>query len=124
LKTTIVLVCQGDTVLDLGILSVLQKAEKWMQIHTVPDRISKLLKSVEITQPDVVIISQGSQVACHSRSKDLLEFIPPFRLITVCAESNYVSVNQNQIVQIEEATDIIHLIQNNAFRKDDLPEKG
>ena len=95
-----------------------------MQIHTVPDRISKLLKSVEINQPDVVIITQASQVACHSRSKDLLEFTPPFRLITVCTDSNYVSINQNQIIQIEEAADIIHLIQNNAFRKNDFPEKG
>jgi hypothetical protein len=124
LKTTVVLICQGNSVLDLGILSALEAAQGWIKVHTVPDNIAKLLKSIETTHPDVVILSQGLQIARQVLYKDMLETIPPIRILTICAESNHVCINQNQVVQIQKASDIIDLIQFNAFRRQDYLEKG
>jgi hypothetical protein len=111
LKTKVVLVCQSNTVLDLGILSVLSEAHGWMMIQIVPDNIAKLLKAVEMCHPEVVILSNRSYSAQHSLFRNLLTNLPSVRILTVCTESNHVCVNLNQIVRIEKASDLINLIQ-------------
>jgi hypothetical protein len=111
LKTTVVLFCQSDTVLDLGILSVLNAASGWILIRIVPDDIAPLLKAIENSHPDAVILSQRSYSAQHSLFRNLLTNLPPIRILSVCMESNHVCVNLNQVVRIEKASDLINLIQ-------------
>jgi hypothetical protein len=106
-----VLVCQGNTVLDLGILSALNAAHGWILIHTVPDDIALFLKAVEISLPNVVILSQGSYTARHSLFRSLLKRQHPIRILTICTKSNHVCIDQSQIVQIQRASDLINLIQ-------------
>jgi hypothetical protein len=111
LKSTVVLVCQSDTILDLGILSGLNAARGWILIHLVPDDIAILLKAIKLKQPDVIILSQKSNSARHSQFRSLLASQPTIRTLTVCMESNNVCMNHSQIVQIEKASDLINLIQ-------------
>jgi hypothetical protein len=111
LKSTVVLVCQSDTILDLGILSGLNAARGWILIQLVPDDIAVLLKAIKLKQPDVVILSQRSNSARHSQFRSLLASLPTIRTLIVCMESNHVCINQSQIIQIEKASDLINLLQ-------------
>jgi hypothetical protein len=112
LKKTVVVVCQSNTVLDLGILSVLNGAGGSILIHTVPDNVTKLLKVIKTHLPDVVILSQASHTAQHSLLSNLLMSLNSIRIFTICTESNHVCINQSLVVRIYKATDLIYLVQN------------
>ena len=115
MKTTIVLVCHGNTVLDLGILSVLRTAQSLIVFQTSSDNLAQLLREVEINHPDVVILSQDSKIAWHSLYGSLHTIVPAVHLLTICSASNHICINQDQIVQIQRASDIIQLILDKAY---------
>jgi hypothetical protein len=112
LKTSVIFVFRSYTVLDLGILSILNAANGRISIQVVPDNISNILKAVEINLPDVIILSQGSYAAQHSLFRNLLSSLHAIRTLTIYTESNHVCINQSQIVKIEKSTDLINLIHN------------
>lgn len=116
LKTKTVLVCHGNTVLDQGILSVLNDSSGLNLAHTVSGNMDQLLKDVEINHPDVIVLCQGAQITRHTLYRNLPITVPPICMLTICLESNHVCINQNQIVRIYKASDIIDLILNNTNR--------
>jgi len=124
LKTTTVLMCHSNTVLDLGILSVLDAVNGLLLIRIVTEDNAQLLKDVEINHPEVIILSQASKIVRSSIYRSLLAVDPPIRLLTICTESNHVCINQKQIVQIQKAADIIDLILDKATPTQDCLEKG
>lgn len=83
--------------------------------HTSSDDVAQLLREIEINHPDVVIMSQDSKIAWHSLYGILHAIVPPVHLLTICTASNHVCINQNQIVRIQKASDIIQLILDKAY---------
>lgn len=112
LKTSVLFVCRCNRILDLGIYSVLNAAHSRFLVQVVPDNIAKFLKAVATNPPDVIVLSQRSNTARHSLFRNLLMTLPPIRILTVCTESNQVSVYQSQIVQVERSNDLLNLIQS------------
>jgi hypothetical protein len=116
--------CHSNTVLDLGILSILGAVNGLLLIRVVTEDNAQLLKDVEINHPEVIILSQESKIVRSSIYRSLLAVDPAVRLLTICTESNHVCINQKQIVQIQEAADIINLILDQATPTQDYLEKG
>lgn len=112
MKTSVLFVCRCNKILDMGIYSVLNSAHSHFLVQVVPDNITNLLKAVASSPPDVIVLSQRSNTARHSLFRSLLMNLPPIRILTVCTESNYVSVYQSQIVQVEKSNDLLNLIQS------------
>jgi hypothetical protein len=112
LKTSVLFVCRSNKILDMGIYSILNAAHSRLLIQVIPDNITNFLKAVAADPPDVIILSQRSNTARHSLFKNLLTSLHPIRILTVCTESNHVSVYQSQVVQVQKTNDLVNLIQS------------
>ena len=110
MKTSVLFVCRSNKILDLGIYSVLNAAHSRLLIQVIPDNIANFLKAVATNPPDVIVLGQRSNTARHSLFRNLLMSLQPIRILTVCTESNHVSVYQSQIVQVEKSNDLVNLI--------------
>jgi hypothetical protein len=124
LKTTTVLISHSNTVLDLGILNILESVHGFILRQAVTDNIDQLLEEVEINHPEVVILIQGSKIPRHDLYRSLLARVPQIRILTIYIDSNQVCIHQKQTVKIQKASDIIGLILNEASSSQDFQEKG
>ena len=118
-----VLICKTNSILNLGILSAL--SGKGITLYqTVTTDIGQLLKEEEIYHPNVVILSQESMIVQHPHYCQLLTRNSAVRVLTVCAASNHVCIDQDRVAVIHKASDIIDLIVDDTALTIDWIQKG
>lgn len=106
-----VLVCQGNSILDFGIDSLLRIAEGMIVISASPKDAIEMIELVERHQPDVVIFGEWIADLALPALAQLFGQKPGFRVVIVSENHNLLRVYQTQQVWLENASDLARMIQ-------------
>lgn len=79
-------------------------------VHTGAGSEAGLMEAINLQQPDVIILDEGSELYDQTKLVNLLMRYPNLRLITINRQDNQLHVYQQQVVLVTQFSDLIPLL--------------
>jgi chemotaxis response regulator CheB len=105
-----VLVIQSDRIMGGVLLSLISHRDN---LNVVSRSISSpldLVEEVTRVKPEVIILDDQGQFACHADLQELLETIPDLKIIILGSNDNHVEVYSKVVFQISNASDFFQIL--------------
>lgn len=101
-----VLVIDNRTIMGAGVETLLSNSTKLQVIGTTPQNEDDVVRDVWLYSPDVIILSQKTQLTDPARLLTLLNNYRSFRLIVVSEDDNTMEIYEKRHVTASHHSDL------------------
>ncbi len=108
-----VLVIDNRTIMGAGVETLLSNSAKLQVIGTTPQNEDDVVRDVWLYSPDVIILSQKTQLTDPVRLLTLLNNYHSFRLIVVSEDDNTMEIYEKRHVTASHHSDLETAVQWN-----------
>jgi DNA-binding NarL/FixJ family response regulator len=112
-KSKMIVIWDSEDILSSSIEFLLAGKEDWKVIHISNKAdLDALIRAVETTQQDIVIIQQACQNEPANLPLHLLQDHPTIKVITISLKNNLMDVYSKQKIMVKGTSDLINVIEN------------
>lgn len=108
-----VLIVDNHTIMGAGVKKLLSNTGRLQIVNSTPLAETDLIHDVQLFMPDVIILSNRSQLTTPIRLLSLLKNQNAFRLIVVSEDDNTIEVYDKQQIMAERETDLAKAVRAN-----------
>jgi DNA-binding NarL/FixJ family response regulator len=112
-KPRSILIWGNEDILSSSIELFLDARENWNVVNlSNTDDLEALMRAVEATRPDIVIINQECQANRVNLPLGFLMDYPAIKVITINLENNAMEVYSSQKITVKQTSDLIAAIES------------